>query len=431
VTIDLVIATLSIRIMSDDSVSLILAERFSAFISEANTDPDILLKVYNYKAKPPLSAVKVFEAPIVEETPGRPIPTKEQFWTVYNDAASTYIVVRLKDPLRECLLVIHRQGTTWEYFDDRAGKTEDSLPYPVDGLLLYYLVSRKGGIMIHASGVVNKGRGWVFSGISGKGKTTIAGIFDRYGDRVIHDDRLILLREGDRWTMHNTPVYRDEEPRSHKIDHIWLISHGRSNISIPASGAKAVGYVLANCIQQNWEAPAISRLVSSVEDMVSIVSVSKLQFLPGPTVRDYLLAHEDEAMKTSLGTALKMLSEGNAVSVTAGGYSMWPAIKPGDKVIIEPLNASTPETGDVIALIRDGGLVIHRITGIVDDNGHFSFRTRGDASLVPDPCSDESEIAGTIKEIITTGGKHKVEMRKRPFVLNRFQAFLTGLFRLK
>ncbi len=110
------------------------------------------------------------------------------------------------------------------------------LPYPLDGLILYFLTSLKGDIMIHGSGVICDGKGWVFTGKSGSGKTTMAGIFDHGGDRVVHDDRLILVREGAGWRMHSTPVYRNDEPRSAEVDHLWIISHGKSNISAPLSG---------------------------------------------------------------------------------------------------------------------------------------------------------------------------------------------------
>jgi len=46
--------------------------------------------------------------------------------------------------------------------------------------------------MIHASGVNNAGHGYIFSGVSGKGKSTMAKLWDNSGARVIHDDRLIL-----------------------------------------------------------------------------------------------------------------------------------------------------------------------------------------------------------------------------------------------
>ena len=62
----------------------------------------------------------------------------------------------------------------------------------------------------------------------------MARIFDGAGDRVIHDDRLVLRRETTGWVMHNTPVYRNDEPRSALLEHLWIIRHGTArNVFFP------------------------------------------------------------------------------------------------------------------------------------------------------------------------------------------------------
>jgi hypothetical protein len=69
----------------------------------------------------------------------------------------------------------------------------------------------------------------------------------------------VLRREEGRWVMHNTPVYRNDEPRSAPLDHLWVIRHGSANVSEPVTGAEAVAMILANCIQQNWDREAAAR----------------------------------------------------------------------------------------------------------------------------------------------------------------------------
>jgi hypothetical protein len=58
-------------------------------------------------------------------------------------------------------------------------------------LLCGFLLLQEGGILLHASAVVDRGRAWVFSGPSGSGKTTIAGLA---GDRRVLNDETIALR---------------------------------------------------------------------------------------------------------------------------------------------------------------------------------------------------------------------------------------------
>jgi len=437
VIIDLNIASFIIRLQSEDDTLLTPGERFSAFVSTAGAEPDIVLKVYAVKAYVPTGAEKVFTAPLVEETTEGHKNSQEPFWYVSKGIDTLYVQARVTDPASWPLLIIPENKNVWHLFlgltrpeNDPPAGPADPLPYPLDGLLLYYLVSKKGGLMIHGSGVIADGRGWLFSGKSGQGKTTIAKIFDGCGDRVIHDDRLILLKGADGWVMHSTPVYRNDEPRSAKLDHLRIISHGTTNISAPVSGAEAAGLVLANCIQQNWDGGATAKMAAAVEDLVSSVAVSRLQFVPDRSVRDYLLIRSGRGMSDAALAARELLKEEQEIVITAGGYSMWPALRPGDRLIISTVKADTGPAnggevspglvvGDVVAVSRDGGFVAHRITALKATEGGVQIRTRGDSSMHPDPWVSENEIAGVIRQVRRGSRELTVTPRRLPFALNR------------
>ena len=310
-----------------------------------------------------------------------------------------------------------------------AGSTDDilnPLPYPLDGLLLYFLFSQTGDIMIHGSGVVSGGRGWIFTGRSGSGKTTMARIFDGAGDRVIHDDRLVLRREGSGWVMHNTPVYRNDEPRSAPLDHLRVIRHGAANVSEPVSGAEAVAMILSNCIQQNWDREAASRLAAAADDLASSVNVSRLSFLPDVSIRDYLLLRATADKALAAGAVLSMLDEGRSVTVTAGGYSMWPAIRPGDAVIIAPCGDSVAAAGQIVALRRDGGFVMHRVTRVITVSGRKLIVTCGDAAARADEPAGPESVAGVVTSVIRSGRQFPPPRRRWPRRINRLTAAIAG-----
>ena len=374
-----------------------------------------------------MGAKKVFAAPLVEDTPEGPGNSGEPFWSVSKGNDTVYVQARVSDPMSWPLLIIPESKDVWHIFlGQNRAKVDplpypvDPLPYPLDGLLLYYLISKRGGIMVHGSGVIADGKGWLFTGKSGKGKTTLAKIFDSCGDRVIHDDRLILLKGDEGWFIHSTPVYRNDEPRSTKLDHLWIISHGRSNISAPVSGAEAAALVLANCIQQNWDRKATERLAAAVEDLVSSVAVSRLQFVPDRSVRDYLIAREETGMIDAARTAKEILEDDREISIRAGGYSMWPSLHQGDTLIISPLKNNTRlAIGDVVAVKRDGGFVAHRITGLTTDKGVLRIETRGDSSRLPDPWFLEDEVAGVIRRIKRRKREMAVPGRRLPYFVSR------------
>jgi len=457
VTIDVMIAGRRIRLWSEEGVTIRPDERFSSFIVEGyppaggeqtagviqdvkiipeDAEPELTVEVIPGSTVIPGDAARVFDAQLMEEGPEGPQKTGEPFWEILSGGGRTYASVSVKDSPCNPVLVMPDGIMNWQiYADSEDNDIVNPLPYPVDGLLLYFLTSAGGDIMIHGSGVVCGGRGWVFTGRSGSGKTTLASIFDRAGDRVIHDDRLILRKEGGGWVMHSTPVYRDDEPRSAFVDHVWAISHGSANVSTPVSGAEAAAMLLSNCIQQNWDRMAAARLAASVEELVKEVRVSKLTFIPDTRLRDYLSARASDNAVTAAGAASAILGEDMTVTITAGGYSMWPAIRPGDKLVIEPLQGrvpalgdgvaieplqnSIPAPGDIVALRRDGGYVVHRVTEVIDREGRSYFRTQGDAVTRHDEPADISIIAGTVHKLIRKG-KERTRLRKRlPSWFNR------------
>lgn len=467
--IDLTIASLKIRLQSEDDTLLVPGERFSAFVSTAGAEPDVVVKVYAGKAYVPAGVERVFTAPLVEETAEGHKNSEEPFWYVSKGIDTLYVQARVIDPASWPLLIIPENKNVWHIFlgltrpekDQGLAKDTlpfaaenphlfpvDPLPYPLDGLLLYYMVSKKGGLMIHGSGVMADGKGWLFSGKSGQGKTTMAKIFDGCGDRVLHDDRLILLKDADGWVMHSTPVYRNDEPRSARLDHLRIISHGASNISTPVSGAEAAGLVLANCIQQNWDWKATAKMAAAVADLVSSVAVSRLQFVPDRSVRDYLLIRSDPGMSDAALAAKVLLKEEREIVITAGGYSMWPALRPGDRLIISPVKTDTDpgnnksgnagsaldeigntrlSVGDVVAVSRDGGFVAHRITEMKPTENGLQIRTRGDSSTQPDPWVSGNEIAGVIRQVRRGSRELTVTPRRLPFTVNRMLATVIQL----
>jgi len=424
---DLLVASFRIRFEESEELELLPGQRFSAFLASTQGNADVTIRVSRSKFEMPDGAVKVFDAPLIEEENGRVVISGKPFWCVWKDAESTIVVVFPPDGSGEKVLVMKDNSPVWDLFMNSTENAVDPLLYPLDGLILYYLSSGNGAIMVHASAVCYKGKGWLFSGRSGNGKTTIAKLFDSQGIEVIHDDRVILVKREGRWFIYSTPVYLNDVPRNAPLDHIWLIEHGKSNVSVPVEGAIATAMVLSNCIQQTWEGEAAEAMLSAIEDLTSMTQVSHLSFVPDANICNYLIYRKEEEKESVFAVALSMLRDGRSVVISAGGASMWPAIKPEDRVVIEPLTGAELRPGDVVALIRLGGFVVHRIIEVFSHDGHRYYKTQGDASPADEHPSEEYEIAGVVKEIIRGGTRQAVNPRRLPVGINRLMALLATL----
>ena len=96
---------------------------------------------------------------------------------------------------------------------------------------MIHRLSRGEGVEVHAVGISDEqGRGHLFLGHSGAGKSTTARLWiDRPGVRILSDDRIILrVREGRIW-MYGTPWHGDAgiaSPDCAPLDEIYLLEHG-------------------------------------------------------------------------------------------------------------------------------------------------------------------------------------------------------------
>lgn len=252
---------------------------------------DILIRVHSGKYSLPENAIRVFHAPFVEEINGIPVRHKANFWSIWKYDKDLFIksVFPLCPDDRNALMQFSLEKKEWDLWIDCKDKPVDPLEYPLDGLILYYLTVISGDIMIHASGVKYEGKGYLFSGVSGKGKTTIAGLWESSGATVIHDDRLIIRKSDPGYTIYNTPIYNNDVPDESPLHRLYLIDHGSSNSLVPIKGAVAASLVMSNCIQHNWGHEIIAGLLGSVSFMCETVPVIKLHFVPEMGIVNYIL----------------------------------------------------------------------------------------------------------------------------------------------
>ncbi len=92
-----------------------------------------------------------------------------------------------------------------------------------------------------------------------------------------------------------------------------------------------------------------------------------------------------------------LLDEGKNLKIKAGGYSMYPSIKPGTTIFIEPLKADNdPAPGEIIAWKRESGFVVHRLVRTERRGNDVIYYTRGDSCKYEDKAVTRDQIAGKV-----------------------------------
>jgi signal peptidase I len=123
---------------------------------------------------------------------------------------------------------------------------------------------------------------------------------------------------------------------------------------------------------------------------------------------------------------LTLLAEGKTIRIKAHGYSMYPCIKPGSTLLIEPIKLKgLPVPGEIIAIKRENGLVVHRLTKIINMTGITSYIARGDSNAYADKPVKLSMIAGRVVRAETSGENQvlaDISINKRPnYIMNRLR----------
>jgi hypothetical protein len=108
------------------------------------------------------------------------------------------------------------------------------LHYPLDEVFMVHLLARGLGVELHGAGVVTAdGRGLLFAGQSGAGKTTMSRLWrDEPGVTVLSDERVIVRLEDGRVWMYGTPWHGDgyiAEPGRAPLERVLLLRHGAAN----------------------------------------------------------------------------------------------------------------------------------------------------------------------------------------------------------
>ncbi|MCX6269856.1 MAG: hypothetical protein NTU44_01310 [Bacteroidetes bacterium] len=271
-------------------------------------------------------------------------------------------------------------------------------PYPIGPLLLYYLALANHAFMIHASGVFDNGKGRLFTGFSGSGKSTMARLWQSGGARIINDDRILIRKKDGRFCMYNTPMAYPDAPKVVTVDAIYLLHHDLQNAIHPVTGVQAAASVLSFCIQHHYERWQVERLLGMVSELTASIPV---YHLPSSAAMN---PQPDIAFLSGLGADL--LLEGRTVRVTVGGRSMWPWIRKGDVAIIEPFSpGEEPLRGQLVVFPGAGKLIAHRLIAVRMTSAGKRFFTKGDACTRSDSPLEREQILGHLVSLERNGRK--------------------------
>jgi hypothetical protein len=162
------------------------------------------------------------------------------------------------------------------------------LEYPLDELLMIHRLSRGEGVEVHAVGISDEtGRGHLFLGHSGAGKSTTARLWrNRPGVKILSDDRIILRERDGRIWMYGTPWHGDAgiaSPDCAPLSGIYLLEHGKSNERFSLPPGRAAAELFTRTFVTHHSEAGIRATLDFLDRVASQVPCSVFRFVPDET----------------------------------------------------------------------------------------------------------------------------------------------------
>jgi hypothetical protein len=193
-------------------------------------------------------------------------------------------------------VVLHR-----EYF--RRFPSVNVLEYPLDELLMVNLLTLGRGVEVHACGIEDSdGRGYLFLGQSGAGKTTTARLWNKShgaarGIQILSDDRVILRRLNGKIWMYGTPWHGEAEfaySTRTPLTQIFFLGRGEKNEVVPVRPIDAVARLMACSFVPFYNAAALDYALAFFEQLTKAIPCGELRFAPDERVLEFVREYTDE-----------------------------------------------------------------------------------------------------------------------------------------
>lgn len=198
---------------------------------------------------------------------------------------------------------VRRDGDGWmlqrgdfrAHWDPRAGRgtvRQDANPYSLDSVLriLHSLIlAERGGFLLHSASAICDGHAFLFSGVSGAGKTTITRLAPP--EVTLLTDEISYLRpSGGSYAAFGTPfageLARSGENCSAPVSALFFLAQGPENRIDEMPSAEAVRRLMRNILFFAEDHVLVEKLFATACDFVTKIPIRRLTFYPDGQVWD-------------------------------------------------------------------------------------------------------------------------------------------------
>ncbi len=198
---------------------------------------------------------------------------------------------------------VYRDGDQWlvergdfrARWDPRTGRgrvRQNANPYSLDSVLRIVhslILAERGGFLLHSASAICDGRAYLFSGVSGAGKTTMTRLAPP--DITLLTDEMSYLRPNrDGYSAFGTPfageLARAGENCSAPVSALFFLEQGPENRIEELPSPEAVRRLMRNILFFAEDQGLVTKLFATACDFVARVPIRRLTFYPDARVWD-------------------------------------------------------------------------------------------------------------------------------------------------
>ncbi len=223
----------------------------------------------------------------------------ESHWSLYRVDGKSVLITSTDDATQipdhmvvfdPVLKSVEASGGSFAHLSSDEIILNDLLEYPLSQLLMTCLLAEGRGLMVHACGIDDGGRGYLFAGNSGEGKSTLAMLWK--DDAVIlNDDRIALCRREGRFWLFGTPWHGDYTSVSQRgvpLEKVFFVGSSNINIASPVKHGTAVPMLLVRSFPPLWDVDGMSFTLDFIERLTREVPFYTLGFVPDHNIVDFV-----------------------------------------------------------------------------------------------------------------------------------------------
>ena len=197
------------------------------------------------------------------------------------------------------IAAFNRRGERVDYYCEARGAADSKkileiphpICYPLDQLLLMNYFARRRGILMHAAGVVHRGKAYLLAGASGAGKSTLSELLVKAKiGKMLSDERTIVREIMGKMIAFGTPWAGTAgigRSGSAPLAGIFFLKHGRANAIEKLDPATAADRLLP-VISIPWYDPdTAAPIIAFAKRLVAEMPAYEMNFTPNPSAIDF------------------------------------------------------------------------------------------------------------------------------------------------